>query len=118
MPRLKPAVKDGVITQSLAVIPELPQEVVSPQISDLRSLIDLAVTEDDWLAIFSQAKREALDGNARSREFLVKYRYGLPPQMVQHSGAVGMAVKIVEVVKATDPDDESIDAEVDEILDR
>ena len=90
-------------------MPQLPAVTV-----DLRRLIDKAVSEDDWLEIFRKAKNKALDGERLWAEFLTKYRWGLPPQMVQHGGKVGAGVVIVEVTKNIDQD---IDADDPNIID-
>lgn len=80
-------------------VPQLPAVTV-----DLRRLIDKAISEDDWLAIFRMAKSKALDGERLWAEFLTKYRWGLPPQMVQHGGKVGAGVVMIEVVKYSNDD--------------
>lgn len=96
-------------------IPQLPAVAI-----DLRRMIDKAVSEEDWLAIFRMAKGKALEGERLWAEFLTKYRWGLPPQMVQHGGKVGAGVVIVEVIKTgeqdIDPDDPTIiEGEVEQV---
>ena len=88
-------------------MPQLPAVAI-----DLRRMIDKAVSEDDWLAIFRMAKGKALDGERLWAEFLTKYRWGLPPQMVQHGGKVGAGVVIVEVIKSTDQDIDADDPDI------
>lgn len=80
-----------------------PQQLPAVAI-DLRRLIDRAISEDDWLAIFRMAKSKALDGERLWAEFLTKYRWGLPPQMVQHGGKVGAGVVMIEVIKHSNDD--------------
>ena len=97
MPRAKTSV--AVVSPS-----ELPVAIV-----DLRRMIDAAITEDDWIEIIRVAKEDAVKGGRISRDFLFKYRFGLPPQMVQHTGNIGMKVAIVEVQRPSEtlPDDEN-----------
>ena len=97
-------------------MPQLPAVAI-----DLRQMIDKAVSENDWLEIFRMAKGKALDGERLWAEFLTKYRWGLPPQMVQHGGKVGAGVVIVEVIKSVDqdidPDDpDIIEGEVEQVV--
>ena|SRR3990167_4046594 len=73
--------------------------MVKPQVQDIRALIDRAVTEDDWLDIIRVYKNLALAGDKKAADFLAKYRFGLPAQMVQHSGKIGTGITIVEVVR-------------------
>ena len=88
-------------TTAIAIHPEnLPAEQ-ELQSADLKLLMDTAVNEDDWIDIFRKAKEMALSGGptgVKAMEFLAKYRWGLPPQML------GLAVEqskitIVEVVR-------------------
>ena len=91
--------------KSVAVVsPDLPVAIV-----DLRRLIDAAVTEADWIEIIRIAKAGAQNGNRFDREFLFKYRFGLPPQMVQHTGNVGMKVAVIEISRPNEtlPESES-----------
>ena len=103
----------GNVTQAIIEVsqsvPQLPAVTV-----DLRRLLDKAISENDWLEIFRMAKGKALDGERLWAEFLTKYRWGLPPQMVQHGGKVGAGVVIVEVIKSVDQD---IDADDPNIID-
>lgn len=88
-------------TTAIAIHPEnLPAEQ-ELQSADLKLLMDTAVNENDWIDIFRKAKEMALSGGAtgvKAMEFLAKYRWGLPPQML------GLAVEqsritIVEVMR-------------------
>ncbi len=72
-------------------------EPFSPQAIDLRRLIDKAVTEDDWIAIITKAASEAKEGNRSAREFLTKYRFGLPAPASQDLKGGGNTIQIIEV---------------------
>lgn len=112
MPNFYRKVKEGVvidaseksIIEAPSSTPKLPAAAI-----DLRRMIDAAVTEDDWIAIFSIAKGRALNGERLWAEFLTKYRWGLPPQMVQHGGKINAGVVMVEVVKRSDDDGAEIE---------
>lgn len=104
MPKLSPKVKDALVVSSdpntsVALTESQLKIIVKPSVEDVRSLIDRAITEDDWIDIIRVFREQALNGDRKSAEFLAKYRFGLPPQMVQHSGKVGHGVTIVEVVR-------------------
>ncbi len=71
-------------------------EPFSPQAIDLRRLIDKAVTEDDWVMIITKAANEAKEGNRSAREFLTKYRFGLPAPATQDN-KTGNIISIIEV---------------------
>ena len=108
-------IEEVVDDMSRAVIEASQSEPQLPAVAiDLRRMIDKAISENDWLEIFRMAKGKALDGERLWAEFLTKYRWGLPPQMVQHGGKVGAGVVIVEVIKSVDQD---IDADDPDIID-
>lgn len=77
-------VVDGVIVESkshssLIVSTEDAESIpLTPSTVDLRKMIDMAVSETDWIQIFMNARTAALNGDKASRDFLVKYRFGLP----------------------------------------
>ena len=104
MPRtLLKHVRDGMIvdekqTISIATHPEnLPEELAADD-RDLKLLMDSAVTPDDWLDIFRTAKSMSLSGNVKAMEFLAKYRWGLPAQMI--AATIGNArITVIEVVR-------------------
>jgi len=102
MPKLAKKVKGMVVTSpptSVLITEQQLNLIVKPDIQDVRSLIDRAVTEDDWVDIIRVFKGQALRGDRKSAEFLARYRFGSPPQMVQHSGKVNAGITIVEVVR-------------------
>ena len=69
---------------------------------DLKLLMDEAVTELDWLDIFRKAKEMALGGGqvgVKAMEFLAKYRWGLPAQMMGIGPGEQSKITIVEVVR-------------------
>lgn len=111
MPRRK--TKSEVIEQdfSLALPPEV---ALSPRSSDLQRLVDMAVTEQDWIAVFRCAKDRALDGNVKWAEFLAKYKWGMPPQMVEHKGGIGVGIKVVEIIRTEARIEDVIEGEVKE----
>ena len=104
MPRtLLKHVRDGMIvdekqTISIATHPEnLPEELAADD-RDLKLLMDSAVTPDDWLDIFRTAKSMSLSGNVKAMEFLAKYRWGLPAQMIAAT-AGNARITVIEVVR-------------------
>lgn len=55
------------------------------ELAEFRALIDQAVSDKDWLEILRAAKKEAKTtgrGAALAREWLSKYRFGLPTQII------------------------------------
>lgn len=107
MPRLKNKVVDGVIidnptSQSLIISEQKMDEItaLTPSTVDLHRMIDAAVSEDDWVEIFRVARMGALNGSKADREFLTKYRFGLPAP-VQPTAAKGSRISIVEIEKTS-----------------
>lgn len=80
------------------------REIFNPGDDNLKYLIDIAVTEGDWIAIFRRALDIALHGekenmNLKAMEFLAKYKWGVPAPMVGPSAVPPTRVTIVEIVK-------------------
>ena len=111
LPTTRRTTKNGVLQPPLNLPPENtqvalrevkpPTEVYVPDDRDLRLLMDRAVDEDDWVAIFNTAKTMALAGGqvgVKAMEFLAKYRFGLPAQMVNQTVQKAKPIEMVEIV--------------------
>ena len=120
MPRIRKTVQSlvvGATDNTNMEIPNLP--AISPTAVDLRRMIDCAITEQDWISIFSKFRGMAMDGNLKAAEFLAKYRFGLPPTMGTVNDKVSAGIQIVEIIKTTmsreTQDAEIIEGTVEEI---
>ena len=92
---------DGDEIQSISLIE--PERAVAPADTvDLRKLIDRAVSESDWLDIIGKAKSDALEGDKPAREFLFKYRFGLPAPMSPVNDSPAGRILLIEVNKTGD----------------
>lgn len=112
MPRIRKTVQSlvvGATDNTNMEIPNLP--AISPTAVDLRRMIDCAITEQDWISIFSKFRGMAMDGNLKAAEFLAKYRFGMPPSMGQVVDKTSTGIKVLEVVKTTFSREE-IDADI------
>lgn len=98
-------IKDGVWvsdthdTTAVAIHPNNLPEPFEPDTHDLRNLLDTAITENDWKAVFRKALEMSLEGNVKAMEFIAKYRWGLPAIMSAPQGNVQTSIHIVEVVR-------------------
>lgn len=101
-------VVDGVIVESksntslIVSTADAESMPLTPSTVDLRKMIDAAVSERDWIQMFQTARDAALNGDKASRDFLVKYRFGLPvatpPNQAQRKG-----VTVLEIEKTREP---------------
>src|SRR3990167_9374583 len=101
-PRKK--IKDGVVVSDTNVAPYSPQSPIerpTQDVEDLKYLMDTAVSQDDWTAIFRKAKDMSFEGNIKAMEFLAKYRWGIPATMTVDNNQKRENITIVEVIKAT-----------------
>lgn len=64
---------------------------------DLQHLLDAAVSPDDWLAIFRNAKTQAMDGDKFSIMLLMKYKFGNPAPALPPKSQTNNRIAIVEV---------------------
>lgn len=51
----------------------------------LVSLMDEAMTNEDWVKIFRASKNEALGGDLNHMKFLAEYYFGKPQQHIDHT---------------------------------
>ena len=104
----KKRVKDGLLItvgEDRSIIPasDTSLDIYRPDDRDLRILMDRAVTEDDWVDIFSKAREMALSGGQvgiKAMDFLAKYRFGLPAQMTRPENEGVKQITVVEVIRA------------------
>ena len=92
-------------TDGLVIISEeqsLLPDIYRPDDRDLRILLDRAVTESDWVALFQKAKDMAFSGGQtgiKAMEFLAKYRFGLPAQMTAPQSDRQVPITVIEVMR-------------------
>lgn len=92
------------------------------EIQQIRKMLDLAITEDDWRALAHDLLARARKGDLRAAQILLHYRFGDPFAIVPSSEEVHpiriieiskhpgrnpdgtSAAPFVEIVRSTDPD--------------
>ena len=105
MPRLKKnaliiAHDNSISTHATRIdIPDT--EMITPQMMDMRKMIDAAITEQDWIDIFGVYRRLAISGDRKAAEFIAKYRFGLPAQMGSQNEKDVSGITVLEIVKTT-----------------
>ena len=105
----KKRVKDGLLVtvaedRSIIPVSDASLDLYRPDDRDLRILMDKAVTEDDWIDIFSKAREMALSGGqvgVKAMDFLAKYRFGLPSQMTRPENEKQKPIQIIEIYKSS-----------------
>lgn len=54
----------------------------------LAALIDSAVSDNDWRAIFKKAASKAMRGDMIAAKFIASYKFGMPKQAVDVTGTI------------------------------
>jgi hypothetical protein len=125
MPRVKSKIVNGIrqntpVEHRELTVADIKTIEKSVEKVDIKFLIDSAVTESDWIAAIRKMMDLAKDGDKRAFDLIAKYRFGLPPMMVQHGGEVQAGIAIVEVVRdgnrqSNFQQDDVIDGSVEEV---
>lgn len=83
------------------------------EIKRIRSLLDNAVTDDDWHAAFKELSKRMKQGDIKAFQILAAYRFGLPRDQVEESRGGG--VLVLRMPELDPPDVDPIPALPEEI---
>lgn len=72
---------------------------------NITTLIDDAVTVDDWKFIFETLKKKARRGDMKAIEMLMDRRFGKPKQSTEITGADGAPIQVQRIEVVLPPED-------------